>query len=92
MSDAVTPAMLELLTWVAERPRTYAEAMQAWRSNCPRESPWEDSSLQGFIGVVDTGGTMDLSAVVLTPQGRAALEFNRSPAVQAPSAKSHPHR
>ena len=26
----------ELLTWVSSRPRTYADVVEAWRSNCPR--------------------------------------------------------
>ena len=28
----------QFLAWVADRPRTYAEAMEAWRSTCPRLS------------------------------------------------------
>jgi hypothetical protein len=79
MQEAVTPAILELLSWIAERPRTYGEAMQAWRSNCPRESPWEDALLRGFISVGDNGASMDVSAVILTAQGRAALGSSRSP-------------
>ena len=92
MSETVTPAIVELLTWVEERPRTYGDAMQAWRSNCPRESPWEDALLRGFISVGDNGDSMDLSPVALTLEGRAALELSRSPDAQAPSEKSHPRR
>ena len=35
----------QFLAWVADRPRTYAEAMEAWRSSCPRLSIWEDAPL-----------------------------------------------
>jgi hypothetical protein len=65
-----SPLMLELLAWVASRPRTYAEAIDAWRSNCPRHSVWEDALIEGLVQVVRRGG----STVTLTLLGRAALE------------------
>ena len=34
---------LQLLHWAAERPRTYGEAMDAWRTSCPRLPIWEDA-------------------------------------------------
>jgi len=58
--------MRELLEWVAARPRTYDEAMQAWRSHCPRYTTWEDATLEGLIEVLG-------DRVVLTEQGRARL-------------------
>jgi hypothetical protein len=33
----------QLLAWAAERPRTYGEAMDAWRTSCPRLPIWEDA-------------------------------------------------
>ena len=59
------PALLlrELLDWVAVRPRTYADAVEAWRSNCPRHPVLDDAFTDGLIQVV--GG-----AVVLTDAGR----------------------
>ena len=69
------PALtLELLTWISSRPRTYAEAMEAWRSNCPRHSVWEDSLADGLIEVASGGDTLDQSAVALTAKGRAMLD------------------
>jgi hypothetical protein len=70
---------IELLAWVAARPRTYGEAMDAWRSNCPRHSVWEDALVDSLIRI-DGGGTMARSAVSLTPQGRARLEAARGEA------------
>ena len=32
MQQTVSPTTLEFLTWIAHRPRTYAEAMDAWRT------------------------------------------------------------
>jgi hypothetical protein len=63
---------LEFLTWVARRPRTYADAMEAWRSNCPRHSVWEDALADGLVQV-ENGATMNDSRVTLTPLGEAAL-------------------
>jgi hypothetical protein len=62
-----TPLMLELLEWVASRPRTYADAIDAWRSNCPRHSVWDDAFVDGLVQVRRGG------AVTLTALGEAAL-------------------
>ncbi len=65
---------LEFLIWIRSRPRTYAEAMQAWRSNCPRHSVWEDALLEGLIEVMECGETMDQGQVALTARGLEKLE------------------
>jgi hypothetical protein len=67
MDQAVSPLTLELLTWVSARPRTYVEAMEAWRSNCPRHSVWDDARIDGLV--IANG-----SGVALTALGRAVLE------------------
>jgi len=36
-------------TWVLSRPRTYAEAMEAWRSHCPRHTVLDDALGDGHI-------------------------------------------
>jgi hypothetical protein len=68
----MTELTREFLLWLARRPRSYAEAMEAWRSNCPRQSVWEDALLDGLIQV-ENGSTMNESRVTLTPRGAAAL-------------------
>ena len=73
----VSPLTLELLTWISSRPRTYAEAMEAWRSACPRHSVWEDASLAGLIEVVNDGRRQNQSRVVVTARGQALLERHR---------------
>ncbi len=74
MSDASHALTLQFLAWVAEAPRTYADAMEAWRSSCPRLSIWEDAILDGLVGFDSTGGTpRNRSRVVLTQKGRARL-------------------
>jgi hypothetical protein len=72
MPEPTSLLMREFLTWVAARRRTYAEAMEAWRSSCPRQTVWEDALAGGLIRVVHEG-TLSQSEVTLTPQGRAIL-------------------
>lgn len=79
-SAAAAPAsalMLQFLAWVDSRPRTYAEAMEAWRSTCPRLSVWDDAVLDGLVRVESGGeGGMGRSKVTLTVRGRAMLDRN----------------
>jgi hypothetical protein len=62
--------MLQFLAWVADRPRTYAETMEAWRSTCPRLSVWEDAIIGGLVRIDNDLGR----GVTLTPCGRALLQ------------------
>lgn len=72
--QTASPLILELLAWVASRPRTYAEAIEAWRSNCPRLSVWDDAFTDGLVRVVRSGATASQSEVTLTALGRANLD------------------
>jgi hypothetical protein len=66
---------LELLTWISSRPRTYAEAMEAWRSNCPRQPVWDDAVTEGLVAVTrSAGGVPGGAEVTLTARGRALLD------------------
>jgi len=76
MSDPAHALTLQFLAWVAERPRTYADAMEAWRSTCPRLSIWEDAILDGLVEF-DGAGTRNESRVVLTQRGRARLRARK---------------
>ena len=67
MTEAASSLLLiQFLRWVAERPRTYAEVMDAWRTSCPRQSVWEDAQADGLLCLCE-------SAVKLTPRGEAVL-------------------
>ena len=44
MPEPPSLLMVEFLDWVAFRPRTYADAMEAWRSSCPRLTVWRTRS------------------------------------------------
>jgi hypothetical protein len=69
MSEPASLIMLQFLAWVADRPRSYPETMDAWRSTCPRLSVWEDAIIEGLVRIDNGNGR----AVVLTQQGRKVL-------------------
>jgi len=72
--NKIAPLMLELLEWISDRPRSYAETMEAWRSTCPRLTTWEDAVIRGLVQVEwDGDATHDL-IVSLTALGRSALD------------------
>jgi len=48
---AATSLTLQLLEWIAERERTYAQTMEAWQSSCPRLTVWEDAVADGLVRV-----------------------------------------
>jgi hypothetical protein len=78
-TTASTALTLQFLAWVADGPRSYGEAMDAWRSTCPRLSIWEDAVRDGLVRL-DNGGTMSTmksSRVLLTPAGKARLTGKR---------------
>jgi hypothetical protein len=58
--------MIQFLSWVADRPRSYTETMEAWQTTCAKFSPWEDAVIEGLVHVKDR-------AVKLTERGSGAL-------------------
>jgi hypothetical protein len=69
---------LQLLTWVEAKPRSYGEAMEAWRTSCPRMPIWEDAVSDGLIAFNGSAAMRDRN-VVLTDRGRAALNGHAHP-------------
>ena len=65
--------MREFLDWVARRPRTYAETMDAWASHCPRFLVWEDALDAGLVRIEGERGRVGTAAIVLTTDGTRAL-------------------
>jgi hypothetical protein len=72
MGESTNLLMLEFLTWVADRRRTYDEAMEAWQSHCPRQTIWEDAIIDGYIQV-NGGESLPDPEVILTARGKAIL-------------------
>jgi hypothetical protein len=66
--------MIQLLEWVAARPRCYAEVMEAWRTSCPRLPVWEAALEADLLRVEHASGTaMGACMVTLTGRGRDVL-------------------
>ena len=74
MDDALRLLTVQFLAWADRAPRTYAEAMSAWRTSCPRLPVWEDALDAGLVRLQPApDGGMAESLVALTPRGRAVL-------------------
>jgi hypothetical protein len=73
MSEAANLLMLEFLSWISNRRRTYAETLNAWQSTCPRHTIWEDAMIDGYIQVNRNDAVRD-PEVSLTASGRALLD------------------
>lgn len=71
MQQAAHALTQQFLAWVAERPRSYADA-EAWRRSCPHLSIWEDAISGGLVRF-ENGGSMKEARLALTPRGRAFL-------------------
>ena len=69
-SDHLT---LQFLQWLTEAPRTYGEAMDAWRTSCPRLSIWEDAVREGLVSLEPDGAAMRQAKVNVTAKGSALL-------------------
>ena len=47
----MTAPTRQLLEWIAESPRSYAETIETWKTSCPRLSVWEDALADGLVCV-----------------------------------------
>jgi hypothetical protein len=43
------PLLLDLVEWIAKKPRFYAEVMEAWRTSCPRLPVWETAMDRRYL-------------------------------------------
>jgi hypothetical protein len=75
MHNAAPALTQQFLAWVAEAPRSYADA-EAWRRSCPHLSIWEDAISEGLVRY-EGGTSMREARLALTEQGRALLERNQ---------------
>jgi hypothetical protein len=78
----------QFLAWLAARPRSYEETMEAWRSSCPRLSVWEDALGAGLVALQSGAGRMRETRVVLTQGGRAALALAQNVTTPLPARRA----
>jgi hypothetical protein len=73
MAESTENLVLEFLTWVADRPRTYEETMDAWQSHCPRQTIWEDAIIDGLVKIESTLAPQG-AKILLTERGETLLK------------------
>ena len=82
---ALSAPMRDFLQWVEASERTYADAMETWRSSCPRFTVWEDALRDGLITIEwRPGCAFGEDGVSLTAQGRALLAEDDSTRCDCP--------
>jgi hypothetical protein len=69
MQESPSLIMVQFLTWVADRPRTREQAVEAWHS-CPHISVWEDAVVDGLVHTENDGRR----TIALTQRGRTVLK------------------
>ena len=63
--------VLDMLEWLATRPRTHRDVMSVWRTSCPRLSIWDDAVDAGLV-------TQAGARVALSQRGEAYLAERRA--------------
>ena len=76
MHKAAPALTQQFLAWVAEAPRSYADA-EAWRRSCPHLSIWEDAISDGLVRF-EQSGSMKEARLVLTTRGRSWIRARNS--------------
>jgi hypothetical protein len=88
--DPLRYLTLQFLDWVAATPRTYGDAIDAWRTSCPRLTVWEEAMEKGLVRRI-SGGKMNDALIVITDEGRSALKTAHLPTT-ASSGTNSPRR
>ena len=71
VAEAPVALVQDLVTMVAPRPQPYDLVMEAWRTNCPRLTVWEDAVERGFVS--REGVSLPSTMVHVTHEGQAFL-------------------
>lgn len=82
MDTTVDALIVDLLSWLELRERTYEEALDAWRTSCPKLPVWEDAHDRGLVTKVAEIGR---EIVRITPAGIRFLQHHRRCAVPGSS-------
>ena len=64
----MTPPTVQMLTWIAEQSRSYAETIDVWKTSCPRLAVWEDALADDLVCI-------ERGCVVLTAAGSELLSL-----------------
>ncbi len=72
IAGTIEPLILDFLEWLADEPRAYRDAMDAWRTSCPRLTVWEDVIEAGYV--IRAPSPSHGESVHVTARGLAFLE------------------
>ena len=75
MREATDALVLDLVEWIARRPRLYSEVIETWRTSCPRLTIWEDAVDRGYVTRESVAGIG--VRVAITEGGEKFLRDNR---------------
>lgn len=89
--ESVRYLTLQFLDWIATKPRSYQEVMDAWRTSCPRMPVWEEAVSKGLV-TRESGPSLAQSMVSITKAGRVALQAAHPPLRQSGRASVLPDR
>jgi len=71
MTSTVDNLLLDLVEWVGMKERSYQEALDVWRTSCPKLPVWEEAIDQGLLERDFANGRW---LVRVTPAGLALLQ------------------
>ena len=71
MADSADPLVLDLVEWIARKPRPDAEVIATWRTSCPRLTIWEDAVDAGYVARKTVAGAGVM--VTVTEDGEKLL-------------------
>ena len=74
MPDPVDALVTDLVEWIGNDGRPYAEVIDAWRTSCPRLPVWEEANRRGLLKQVHRA---DAAFVELSDAGKAMLARGR---------------
>lgn len=72
MAENIEPLIVDLVEFVALETRSYDDVMDAWRTNCPRLTVWEEAVSRGLVACSTAAD--GASIVIATDTGRTLLE------------------
>jgi hypothetical protein len=88
MTHGPDALVLDFVEWVAASPRRYADAMDAWKTSCPRLTIWEDALDQRLVQRCRIDGELSIE---VTAAGRDLLTATRLTSRQTRGGQHAPH-
>jgi hypothetical protein len=92
--QVVENLIVDLLSWLTAREKSYDEVMEAWRTSCPKLPVWEDANERGFVAIEQIGErrlvkiTLAGAAFLARKGGRSTRKFRRIDIESRPRAPS----